>query len=30
MLLGSEPVSLLMIGMGVVALIGNLICLRLI
>jgi len=30
MLLGSEPVSLLMIGMGAVALIGNLICLRLI
>ncbi len=30
MIMGSEPVSLLMMGMGVVALIGNVICLRLI
>lgn len=30
MIFGSEPVSMLMIGMGIIALIGNLICLRLI
>jgi cation diffusion facilitator family transporter len=30
MIMGSEPVSLLMMGMGVIALIGNVICLRLI
>jgi len=30
MIMGSEPVSLLMMGMGVLALIGNVICLRLI